>query len=228
MAPNCAAATETPALAGDTFLAKWRNHSVDELFERIRVSMPADRPGTLSRQKNADILAYIFAANQVPGRRRELEYCKARRSNRSGSSHVLLPDRHRKPCPPAPHLSLRQQRSNNGSWAAPAMVEGQPIERRPPEKSDNQPAFPEQTRAPYHATAPFKVTTLIDNMPAPWSLAFLPSGKILLTHRLPGSLRILDTNGMLSEPVAGVAGLGLSRRQGHWRPRRNAGPAFCD
>ena len=44
-------------------------------------------------------------------------------------------------------------------------------------------------------------------MPAPWSLAFLPDGKILLTERLPGSIRILDTKGVLSEPVAGVAGL---------------------
>src|SRR5437016_6950258 len=50
---------------------------------------------------------------------------------------------------------------------SPATIEGQPIERRPPEKSDNRPAFPQQTRAPYHASAPFKVTTLIDNLPAP-------------------------------------------------------------
>jgi aldose sugar dehydrogenase len=48
---------------------------------------------------------------------------------------------------------------------------------------------------------------LIDNLPAPWSLAFLPDGKILLTERLPGSIRILDTRGVLSEPVTGVAGL---------------------
>jgi glucose/arabinose dehydrogenase len=90
-------------------------------------------------------------------------------------------------------------------------MDGQPIETRPPEKSDDKPAFPEQTRAPYHASAPFRVTTLIDNLPAPWSLAFLPDGKILLTERLPGSIRILDTKGdtrgMLSEPVAGVAEL---------------------
>src|SRR5579863_593683 len=87
-------------------------------------------------------------------------------------------------------------------------TEGQPVESRPPEKSDDKPAFREQTRAPYHATAPFRVTTLIDNLPAPWSLTFLPDGKILLTERLPGSIRILDmksdTKGVLSEPVAGV------------------------
>src|SRR5580658_8190519 len=81
---------------------------------------------------------------------------------------------------------------NAASVPRPAVVEGQPVETRPPEKKDNKPAFPEQTRAPYHATAPFKITTLIDNLPAPWSLAFLPDGKILLTERLPGSIRILD------------------------------------
>ncbi len=81
------------------------------------------------------------------------------------------------------------------------------MERRPPEKKDDTPAFREQTRAPYRASRPFQITTLIDNLPAPWSLAFLPDGKILLTERLPGSIRILDTKGVLSEPVAGVRDL---------------------
>src|ERR1700688_4807387 len=89
----------------------------------------------------------------------------------------------------------------------PGLIEGQAVDKRPPEKADNRPTFPEQTRAPYHATAPFQITTLIDTLPAPWSLAFLPDGKILLTERLPGSIRILDTKGVLSEPVSGVANL---------------------
>lgn len=93
----------------------------------------------------------------------------------------------------------------------PARIEGKTTEMRPPEKSDNQPAFPQQTRAPYHASSPFKVTTLIDNLPVPWSLAFLPDGKFLLTERLPGSIRIFDPKGdpkgALSEPLAGVSAL---------------------
>jgi glucose/arabinose dehydrogenase len=71
----------------------------------------------------------------------------------------------------------------------------------------NTPSFPEQTRAPYKPTTEYKITVLADNMPVPWSIAFLPDGKILMTHRLPGSLRVLDTKGVLSEPVAGVAEL---------------------
>src|SRR5215469_3355345 len=104
-----------------------------------------------------------------------------------------------------------QSPSANSGAGPSSLIEGQPVDKRPPEKSDDKPAFPEQTRAPYHATTPYKITTLIDNLPAPWSLAFLPDGKIILTERLPGSIRILDiksgTKGVLSEPVAGVAGL---------------------
>lgn len=97
--------------------------------------------------------------------------------------------------------------SSSNQTGRPAMMEGRPIETRPPEKADDHPAFREQTRAPYHASTSFKATTLIDNLPAPWSLAFLPSGNILLTERLPGSIRILDSKGALSEPLAGVASL---------------------
>ena len=83
--------------------------------------------------------------------------------------------------------------------------EGKPIETRPTEKPDNVPAFPGQTRVPFRATAPYKVTTLIDNLEVAWSLAFLPSGNIILTERLPGRLRILHTNGKVSPPLTGVS-----------------------
>ena len=86
-----------------------------------------------------------------------------------------------------------------------ATEEGKPIDTRPTEKKDNAPAFPQQTRAPFHATAPFKVTTLIDNIEVPWSLAFLPGGNIILTERLPGRMRILHSDGKLSGPLAGAS-----------------------
>jgi glucose/arabinose dehydrogenase len=86
-------------------------------------------------------------------------------------------------------------------------VEGRPIDSRPPDKSDDKPLFPQQTRAPYHATAPFNVTTLTSVLHAPWALAFLPGGKILITERLPGAFRILDQQGVLSDPLRGLSGL---------------------
>jgi len=89
----------------------------------------------------------------------------------------------------------------------PALVEGRPVDSRPTEKADNKPDFPEQTRAPYHATRPYAITTLVDGITAPWSLAFLPGGNILVTERLPGKMRLLHVNingGRLSAPLQGV------------------------
>jgi glucose/arabinose dehydrogenase len=95
-----------------------------------------------------------------------------------------------------------------------ATVEGQPIDPRPPEKSDDKPLFPEQTRAPYHATAPFHVTTLTSALHAPWALAVLPDGKILITERLPGAFRILNKQGVLSQPLPGLSGLSTDPETG--------------
>jgi glucose/arabinose dehydrogenase len=85
----------------------------------------------------------------------------------------------------------------------PVMIEGKSIESRSPEKSDDKPAFPGQTRAPYHATPAPVVTTLTDQLKLPWSLAFLPSGNILITEK-PGTMRVLDRSGKLAEPVKNV------------------------
>lgn len=64
---------EAPALTGGTFMSNWSGLTVGELFERIRVSMPEGRAGTLSRQQNADILAYLLSFNQFPEGKTELQ-----------------------------------------------------------------------------------------------------------------------------------------------------------
>jgi glucose/arabinose dehydrogenase/mono/diheme cytochrome c family protein len=202
--PELGGGPESPGLTGERFLAKWRSHSVDELFENVRATMPAGRPGTLSRQKNAEVLAYIFSANKFPAGRTPLSterqvLKQIAFETRGGPTQAALTG--------SASAAKASRAENRDEDPPPVLVEGQPIERRPPEKADNKPAFTEQTRAPYHASPPFKVTTLVDKMPAPWSIAFLPDGKILLTERLPGSIRILDSKGVLSEAVAGVAEL---------------------
>src|SRR5579885_1791134 len=85
---------------------------------------------------------------------------------------------------PAPAPAFRQGRNSRG-FPEPNRVPGQPIETRPPEKSDDKPAFPGQTRAPYEKTAPYTVTVITDRLRSPWSLAFLPDGKFLVTEK-PG------------------------------------------
>ena len=82
-------------------------------------------------------------------------------------------------------------------------TEGQPIETRPPEKADDKPAFAGQTRAPFQASAPVSVATITDKLLSPWSLAFLPDGKFLITEKA-GTIRIVDAAGTLSAPLTGV------------------------
>jgi len=89
-------------------------------------------------------------------------------------------------------------------FPAPRMVEGQPFEVRPPEKADDHPLFPQQTRAPYHHAADWQVTTVTDKLHLPWSLAFLPDGKMLVSEKFPGHLRILADDGTLSAPLTGI------------------------
>jgi S-disulfanyl-L-cysteine oxidoreductase SoxD len=62
-----------PPLAGDGFLSNWNGTTVGDLFERIRKSMPQDNPGRLSRQQDADILAFILTVNRFPVGKAELE-----------------------------------------------------------------------------------------------------------------------------------------------------------
>jgi mono/diheme cytochrome c family protein len=62
-----------PALVGDGFLSNWNGTTVGDLFERIRKSMPQDNPGRLSRQQNADILAFMLSANKFPVGKAELD-----------------------------------------------------------------------------------------------------------------------------------------------------------
>lgn len=61
-----------PPLTGGAFMANWNGLTLGDLFERIRRTMPQDAPGKLSRQQNADVLAYMLSFNKFPVGKTEL------------------------------------------------------------------------------------------------------------------------------------------------------------
>jgi len=84
---------------------------------------------------------------------------------------------------------------------APLHAQQAKAEDYPPPK----PAFAGQTNAPLPAkkSPPFNLDTIIQRFMAPWSLAFLPDGKMLVTERY-GFIRVASMNGFYSAPIAGV------------------------
>ena len=61
-----------PPLTGGAFLSNWNGLSVGDLFDRIRKTMPQTNPGRLTRQQDADILAYVLSRNKFPSGKTEL------------------------------------------------------------------------------------------------------------------------------------------------------------
>jgi cytochrome c553 len=61
-----------PPLAGSDFAQNWDTLSLGELVERMRTTMPQENPGSLSRQQNADLLAYMLMQDRVPAGTTEL------------------------------------------------------------------------------------------------------------------------------------------------------------
>ena len=55
-----------PPLAGGEFLSNWNTLTVGDLFDRTRATMPQNKPASLSREANAEIMAFLLSANQFP------------------------------------------------------------------------------------------------------------------------------------------------------------------
>jgi glucose/arabinose dehydrogenase len=88
------------------------------------------------------------------------------------------------------------------------------VDPRPPNAPNLKPAFAGQTRAPERKTdVAFDVVTVAEGLRYPWGMTFLPDGKMLVTEKQPGSLRVVTAEGKLSEPVAGLPAVD-ARNQG--------------
>jgi aldose sugar dehydrogenase len=85
--------------------------------------------------------------------------------------------------------------------SSPLRAQMAKAEDYPPRK----PAFPGQTNAPPPAkpSPALKVDTIIPRFSSPWSLAFMPNGKMLVTERY-GFIRVAQMNGFYSAPIAGM------------------------
>ncbi|HKT79348.1 MAG TPA: cytochrome c [Vicinamibacterales bacterium] len=63
---------DAPALVGAEFSANWTDLTLNDLSERIRLTMPADAAGSLSRAQVADIVALILRHAEMPAGTTEL------------------------------------------------------------------------------------------------------------------------------------------------------------
>jgi S-disulfanyl-L-cysteine oxidoreductase SoxD len=70
--PDLKGADQAPALVGAEFNSEWNDFPVSDLFERIRISMPADKPGTLKPEQVADVLAFVLSKDGFPAGDTEL------------------------------------------------------------------------------------------------------------------------------------------------------------
>jgi S-disulfanyl-L-cysteine oxidoreductase SoxD len=57
---------QAPSLAGAEFAMNWDDLAVGSLADRIRISMPQDEPGSLTRAQSADIVAYLLSKGGFP------------------------------------------------------------------------------------------------------------------------------------------------------------------
>ena len=61
-----------PPLTGGAFQANWNGLTLGDLFDRIRKTMPQSKPGSLTRQQEADVLAFMLSMNKFPTGKTEL------------------------------------------------------------------------------------------------------------------------------------------------------------
>lgn len=61
-----------PPLTGDAFMTNWKDLTVQDLAEKIRLAMPSDDPGSLNQEQTADVITYILSVSKYPAGQTEL------------------------------------------------------------------------------------------------------------------------------------------------------------
>lgn len=70
--PDLSGDGQTPALTGKDFNTDWNDQSLGDLFDRTRISMPADKPGSLQPAEVADVIAFLLKKSTFPAGASEL------------------------------------------------------------------------------------------------------------------------------------------------------------
>jgi mono/diheme cytochrome c family protein len=63
---------QTPALVGKDFNVDFTDTTVGDLYDRTKVSMPADKPGSLTPGEAVDVIAFILSKGGFPAGTAEL------------------------------------------------------------------------------------------------------------------------------------------------------------
>jgi len=69
---DLAGGQDGPALVGADVLQAWSGTTAADLFDKIKTTMPADAPQSLSPQETADLVAFIFSQNKCPAGEKDL------------------------------------------------------------------------------------------------------------------------------------------------------------
>jgi aldose sugar dehydrogenase len=79
------------------------------------------------------------------------------------------------------------------------------VETKTPNSPEYKPAFAGQTRIGSVKTqTPYDFKVLTEGLSFPWGIKSLPDGRLLITEKEGGNLRIAKTNGELSKPIKGL------------------------
>ncbi len=80
-----------------------------------------------------------------------------------------------------------------------------PVETKKPNSPEYKSAFPGQTRiGGVKTNTPYEVKVITEGLAFPWGVKYLPDGRLLVTEKEAGSLRIVKQNGELSKPITGL------------------------
>ena len=61
-----------PGLVEDVFASRWQDGDLGDLFTIVKVTMPQDKPASLTDGEYAAIVAYLLQANRYPAGQQEL------------------------------------------------------------------------------------------------------------------------------------------------------------